>query len=70
MFLSKKHFVDALKFAEVYNSDYNEEENTLNVAVEYAKELFEEFDRMSEDDRQHVLRMIIDDISADKYCLN
>jgi hypothetical protein len=69
MFLTKEDLDYSLKVAEIFEAPFTQEVK-LSVAKDFARELFEEFDVMQEDDRQEIIDMIIDDMSVDFFIIN
>jgi hypothetical protein len=69
MFLTKQDFEDSLRIVQTIE-DISVEEVKLAVARDFARELFSEFDKMQENERQEIIEMIINDMQVDFYMIH
>jgi len=67
MFLTKGSFEESLRILEAYSKSGGESNYIRTLASEYAKELFEDFVKMSKDEQDSVLVMIMEDMSVNSY---
>ena len=70
MFLTKTHFEESIRIMKAYKDVENEEELKLAVATDYAKELFENFEIMSEEEKEDAISMIIEEMSISIYSVH
>jgi len=69
MFLTKEHFDLSLSALEIFEKSLDGE-GRQKVAISFAKDIFEDFDEMSEVEQEGVLEMIIESMNVDMYQLN
>lgn len=71
MFLTKNDLEDSLMIIEVYGEDVDGDEDLImTVANNFARELFQEFDELDEDEKNDIIEMIIEDMPSELYSIN
>lgn len=70
MFLTKEDFQDSIAIMETYENINSESDIKPALVEEYAREVFEDFEMMLDDDKEQVKKMIFDDISINLYNIN
>lgn len=70
MFLTKEHFKESERIMQDYVDLSTEEEIKLAIAIDYARQMFEDFDTLNEDEKQEVLAMLLDEIPSNIYTIH
>jgi len=70
MFLSKHHFEESIRVISTYENLSTDIEIKNALAIDFAKELFENFDSMDKSEREDVVSMILEDMSISLYGIN
>jgi hypothetical protein len=70
MFLTKQEIEDCLTVLKAYENVKTEEQVKIIVANKLAREMFDNFDKLSAEEKADILSMIIEDMSIDNYALN
>jgi hypothetical protein len=70
MFLNKQSFDDSLRVLENYKESMNEDGLKLAIATDFAKDLFEDFESMKDDQKGEVLTMIMEDMAVSIYSIH
>lgn len=70
MFLTKEDFQDSIAMMDTYENINSESDIKPSLVEEYAREVFEDFEMMMDDDKEQVKKMIFDDISNNLYNIN
>ena len=70
MFLTKEDFQDSIAMMDTYENINSESDIKASMVEEYAREVFEDFEMMMDDDKEQVKKMIFDDISINLYNIN
>lgn len=67
MFLTREDFHYSLDLIEAFENVLVIDDIKPDLAVNYARNVFEEFDRMSDEDQKKVIEMILEDMSENYY---
>ncbi len=70
MFLTRDDFHLSQEMIEIFEDVGSFADIQPKVALNYAKNIFEDFEKMSEDDRQRVIEMILEDMSEHYYTIS
>lgn len=70
MFLTKEDFQDSIDIMETYEHINTESDIKPAMIEKYAREVFEDFEMMLDDDKEQVKKMIFDDIYINLYNIN
>lgn len=70
MFLTKEDFQDSIAMMDTYENISSESDIKPALVEKYAREVFEDFEMMMDDDKEQVKQMIFDDISNNLYNIN
>lgn len=70
MFLSKQDFEESISLMNTYENISTPKDISISIAKTFAREIFEDFERMIDDDKKQVIEMIIEDISANFLNIN
>jgi len=70
MFLSKEDFEESINIMEAYEDLSTDDEIRNAVAIDFAKELFDNFESMGVTERAEVISMILEDMSMSVYSIN
>ncbi len=67
MFPTREDFQYSLELIEAFEGISNLDDIQPAVAANYARDVFEDFDKMTEDDQERVIDMILEDMSENYY---
>jgi hypothetical protein len=70
MFLTKDDFITSLDVLKAYEEVSEEHDVSFVILEKYAKQLFDDYDNMSDDNRDQVIEMLRQDISIKLYSIN
>ncbi len=67
MFLTREDFHYSLDLIEAFESVSGIDDIKSDLAANYARNVFDDFDKMSGDDQEKVIEMILEDMSENYY---
>jgi hypothetical protein len=70
MFLTKDDFITSLDVLNAYEEISGEQDISFVILEKYAKQLFDDYDHMSDADRDQIIEMLRQDISIKLYSIN
>lgn len=70
MFLTRDDFQDSIEWIVAYQEIAGDGEIKMSVAEDYAREIFEDFDLMIDENQEQIIEMIIEDITEKQMSIH
>lgn len=70
MFPTREDFHYSIEVIEAFEGVFKLEDIQPTIAEDYARDVFEDFEKMSKNDREKVIEMIMEDMSEHYYTIS